>query len=143
MRDFGDLDFLVKTSDIRRACAALQDLGYVPKLALSPRQHQEYWHIGYEYVFGTAAEPNIIELQWQIVPRLYSINLNMDMLFQRSVQCEFEGVGTRTLCNEDLMLVLCIHAAKHEWSQLGIVRDIATLVRLELDWSRILPGAAP
>jgi Uncharacterised nucleotidyltransferase len=58
----------------------------------------------------------------------------MEPLFQRSVEYEFEGMRARTLCNEDLMLVLCVHAAKHEWFQLGMVRDIAALARLELDW---------
>jgi len=40
----------------------------------------------------------------------------------------------RTLCPVDLMLVLCVHAAKHGWSQLGMLRDIATLAHFELDW---------
>jgi Uncharacterised nucleotidyltransferase len=141
MRDFGDLDFLVRTADVPRARTALQDLGYMPRLTLSSRQHQEYRRIGYEYVFGSAAEPNVIELQWQIVPRFYSIATNLESLFPRSVECQFEGMRVRTLCNEDLMLALCVHAAKHEWFQLGMVRDIAALARLELDWQWIMAEA--
>jgi hypothetical protein len=134
MRDFGDLDLLVRAADVRRARTALQELGYTSKLTLPARQEREYLRTGYEYVFGSAAEPNLIELQWHIVPRFYSIATTMESLFQRSVECEFEGMRARTLSNEDLMLVLCVHAAKHEWSQLGMVRDIATLARFELDW---------
>jgi hypothetical protein len=137
MRDFGDLDFLVSTTDVPRARAALQELGYRPRFELTPRQEREYLRTGYEYVFGSTAEPNLIELQWQIVPRFYSIPFNMALLFQRSVECEIEGVRVRTLSNEDLMLVLCVHAAKHGWSQLGMIRDIATLARFELDWNWI------
>jgi len=51
-----------------------------------------------------------------------------------AVECEIEGMRVRTLCNEDLLLVLCVHAAKHCWSQLGMVRDIAALARFDLDW---------
>ena len=141
MRDFGDLDFLARATDVPRACTALRELGYQPKLALSPRQEQEYLRTGYEYVFGSVAEPNLIEVQWQIVPRFYSISFAMDSLFQRSVECEFEGMRVRSLCNEDLMLVLCVHAAKHEWSQLGIVRDIAMLARAELNWPWVMGEA--
>ena len=141
MRDFGDLDFLVRTTDVPRAGTALQELGYRPKLALSARQEQEYLRTGYEYVFGSAAEPNLIEVQWQIVPRLYSISFAMDSLFQHSVECEFDGMRVRTLCNEDLMLVLCVHAAKHGWSQLGMVRDIAMLSRAELNWPWVIEEA--
>ena len=32
------------------------------------------------------------------------------------------------------MLVLCVHAAKHGWAHLGMLRDIATLADLGLDW---------
>jgi hypothetical protein len=141
MRDFGDLDFLVRTADVSRAKSALQELGYTLRLTLSPRQQQEYLRIGYEFVFGSATEPNLIELQWQIVPRFYSIATSMESLFNRSVEYEFEEMRVRTLCNEDLMLVLCVHAAKHEWSQLGMVRDIATLARLKLDWQWIMAEA--
>lgn len=141
MRDFGDLDFLVRTTDVPRACTTLQELGYQPKLALSPRQEQEYLRTGYEYVFGSAAEPNLIEVQWRIVPRFYSVSFAMNSLFRRSVECEFEGMRVRTLCNEDLMLVLCVHAAKHGWSQLAMVRDIAMLARGQLNWPWIMEEA--
>jgi hypothetical protein len=137
MREFGDLDFLVSTTDVPRARAALQELGYRPRLELTPPQERENLRTGYEYVFGSAAEPNLIELQWQIVPRFYSMPFRMDLLFQRSIEREIEGMRVRTLCNEDLILVLCVHAAKHGWSQLGMVRDIATLARFELDWKWI------
>jgi len=140
MRDFGDLDFLVRTADVAPAQSALRELGYTPRLTL-PSQHREYLRIGYEYVFGSAAEPNLIELQWQIVPRFYSIATSMESLFKRSAESDFEGMRVRTLCNEDLMVVLCVHAAKHQWSQLGMVRDIATLAQLGLDWQWIMAEA--
>ena len=41
----------------------------------------------------------------------------------------------RTLCDQDLMLVLCVHAAKHGWMQLSWLCDIAHLARSRaLDW---------
>lgn len=44
----------------------------------------------------------------------------------------------RTLCGEDLLLVLCVHAAKHVWVQLSWLCDIAQLAKSEhLDWKAI------
>ncbi len=41
----------------------------------------------------------------------------------------------RTLSSEDLLLVLCVHAAKHVWTQLSWFRDIAHLAKdKNLDW---------
>ena len=33
-----------------------------------------------------------------------------------------------------MRLVICVHAAKHEWAQLGMIRDIATLAESSLNW---------
>ncbi len=119
MRQFGDLDFLAQSADVPRARAALQEIGYAPKIQLSPRQEKAYLRSGYEYVLGLNAERNLVEVQWQIVPRFYSIDFEMKALFSRSIECDLDGLRLRTLGREDLMLVLCVHAAKHEWAQLG------------------------
>jgi hypothetical protein len=137
MRQFGDLDFLLRATDVTRARIALQALGYKPNLQLSVRQEKAYLRAGYEYVFGSATGKNLVELQWQILPRFYSVAFDIDSLFSRAVVTEFEGERVRVLGKEDLMLVLCAHAAKHEWEQLGMVRDIGTLAQFDLDWEWI------
>ena len=137
MRQFGDLDFLVQAADVPRARSALQELGYAQKIQLTPRQEKEYLRSGYEHVFGLNSERNLVEVQWQIVPRFYSINFDMEAMFARSVDLALDGLRLRTLRKEDLMLVLCVHAAKHEWSQLGMLRDIAALAGFDLDWGWI------
>jgi hypothetical protein len=137
MRQFGDLDFLVRAADVSRARSALEDLGYAPKIQLSPRQEKEYLRSGYEYVFGLNADHNLVEMQWQIVPRFYSVSFDMEALFSRSIDLEMDGLKLRLLGREDLMLVLCVHAAKHEWAHLGMIRDIATLAGFNLDWGWI------
>jgi Uncharacterised nucleotidyltransferase len=134
MRHFGDLDLLVRSDDVVGAKLALQQLGFQSQLCLSTRQEKAYLQSGYEYVFGTHAERSLVEVQWQILPRFYSISFDMQALFDRSVEIELQGFRMRTPGKEDLMLVLCVHAAKHEWLQLGMLRDIAALARFDLDW---------
>lgn len=137
IRQFGDLDLLVRSDDVARAKVALQQLGFDSQLHLSPRREKAYLQSGYEYAFGTNAERNLVELQWQILPRFYSISFDMPALFRRSIEIELQGFRMRTLGREDLMLVLCVHAAKHEWAQLGMLRDVAALARFDLDWQWI------
>src|SRR5205823_14656509 len=102
MRQFGDLDLVVRPRDVSRAKAALIQLGYEPVLQLSPRQEKSFLRSGYEYVFGLPAEPHLIELQWRIVPRFCSINFDMDALFSRSMQIDLDGVSLRSFGREDL-----------------------------------------
>lgn len=134
MRQFGDLDLLIAKEDIPRATAALVKLGYEQRLQLTPRQNKAYLQSGYEYVFGLGTERNLLELQWRIVPHFYAIDFDMNALLDRSVELQLDGSTLRTLGAEDLMMVLCVHAAKHEWAQLGMIRDIAALARSPLNW---------
>jgi Uncharacterised nucleotidyltransferase len=137
-RQFGDLDLLVKPEEVPRARTALVELGYEPGLRLSPQQEKSYLRSGYEYIFGLNSERNLVELQWQIVPRFCAINFEMNALFERSIEIEVDGARVRTLGYEDQMLVLCVHAAKHDWAQLGMLRDILTLTQFDLNWKWII-----
>lgn len=141
MREFGDLDLIVRAEDVPRAHAALRELGFHPRLELTKKQERAYLRTGYEYAFASSLGPNIVELQWQILPRFYAVEFQPEELFRRSCEIEFEGQRARMLCDEDLMLALCVHAAKHCWSQLGMVRDIATLATNPLDWCWIFAQA--
>ncbi len=141
MRQFGDLDFLVKTDDVARAGLALQELGYTPKLRLPSRQETSHLRSGYEHTFSLNSERPLVEVQWQIVPRFYAIDFDIEAIFQRSAEIDLGGYKLRTLGYDDSMLVLCVHAAKHEWSQLGMLRDITTLAQFDLNWKWIVGEA--
>lgn len=138
MRDFGDLDLLVRPTDVPKAVEALIELGYEKDLRLSPRQNKAYLRSGYEYVFGRGAERNLIELQWNLLPRFYAVDVDIDELFARSQAHEFDGYRARMLGREDQLIFLCVHAAKHQWAQLGMVRDIAAIGRFDLDWDSVV-----
>jgi hypothetical protein len=141
LRQFGDLDLLVRPRNVMQAKAVLRDLGYELQLQLSPRQEKAYLSSGYEYVFGLNDERNLLELQWRILPRFYAIEFGLEAMFERSVEIQIEGFRVRSLCREDSMLVLCVHAAKHGWAHLGMLRDIAMLADLGLDWKWMVAEA--
>ena len=142
MRQYGDLDLLVRRDSVSKARTVLQQLGYELPLKLSPRQEWEYLRSGYEYVFGLGEERNLLELHWQILSRFYAVDFDLDAMFARAVDFTIEGFPARSLARADLMLVLCVHAAKHGWAQLGMLRDIAALSHSDLDWDWIFAEAA-
>ena len=137
-RQFGDLDLLVHPSDIARAFTCARDLGYRSDLALTPAQEQAFLSIGYEYSFDSDYGRNLLEIKWQILPRFYTIDFDIEKIFLRAT---FVKIGEReipTLGLEDLLLVLCVHAAKHGWEKLSWLCDIASLTKsTQLDWTSI------
>jgi hypothetical protein len=137
-RQFGDLDILILPTDVLKAKAALHDLGYKPAIALAARHETAYVKTGYEYSFSAAHGSNLLELQWRILPRFYSIDFDVADFFERSDEIVVGGRQMRTMRAEDLLLVLCVHAAKHLWVQLSWLCDIAQLVKTrQLDWNAI------
>ena len=138
LRQFSDLDLLVRAEDLPAIRSVLAELGYRPGLHLTQAAERAYLKSGYEYTFDGAQGRNLIEIKWQILPRFYSIGFDVEGLFERAVEVDVGGRRLRTLCDQDLMLVLCVHAAKHAWMQLSSLRDIAQLARSRaLDWDAL------
>ena len=138
MRQFSDLDLLIRSGDLPAIKAALAELGYEPGLRLEKAAERDYLKSGYEYTFDGARGRNLLELKWQILPRFYSIGFDVNEFFQRASVVTIEGQRLRTLCDQDLMLVLCVHAAKHAWKQISWLCDIVQLARSRtLDWAAL------
>jgi hypothetical protein len=142
-RQFADLDILVRANQVPKAKAALAELGYRPHIELSEREEQAYFASGYEYSFDGPLGSNLLEVQWRITPRFYSVDFEVTGFFERSDQVKLAGQVCRTLRADDLFLVLCVHAAKHAWGHISLLCDIAQLVKRQpLDWDTVTRDAS-
>jgi hypothetical protein len=138
MRQYIDLDILVREVDVDRATAALAEVGLTPHLRLRPAEHKAYIQSGYEFVFDGFGNANVVELQWRILPRFYAVEFDTEAFFQRARGIEVSGMKVATLSSEDLFLVLCVHAAKHLWARLSWIYEIAGLSTAgDIDWDRV------
>ncbi len=138
VRQFSDLDLLIRSADLPAIKEALAELGYEPGLRLEKAAERDYLKSGYEYTFDGARGRNLLEIKWQILPRFYSIGFDVNEFFQRASVVTIEGQRMRTLCDQDLMLVLCVHAAKHVWKQISWICEIVHLARSHtLHWAAL------
>jgi hypothetical protein len=135
LREFSDLDILVRPADVPRAKVALRDLGYSPNSPFTPAQERAYLKSGYEFVFDGPAGRNLLEIQFAILPRFYAVDFDLDAFFERAIPASVGGRAVKSLSPEDLLLVLCAHAAKHAWIRLRWLCDIAEVAQsLPLQW---------
>ncbi|MGZ4730703.1 MAG: nucleotidyltransferase domain-containing protein [Terriglobales bacterium] len=138
LRQFSDLDLLIRCQDLPRIKVALAELGYAPGLRLAKAAERDYLKSGYEYTFDGARGRNLLEIKWQVLPRFYAIGFDVGDFFKRAAVVTIEGQKLRTLSDQDLMLVLCVHAAKHAWGQISWLSDIVQLARSRaLDWTAL------
>jgi hypothetical protein len=129
LRNYSDLDFLISPTDFGRAKQALAEIGYRPSTELTPAIERFWLRTGYERSFNGAAGKYLVELQWALLPRFYAVDLHVDDLLARSVRTVIGGCEVPCLAPEDSLLVLCLHAAKHLWTRLIWLSDIAETLR--------------
>lgn len=141
LRNFSDLDFLISPADFEAAKSALAELEYRPSSELSPEAERFWLRIGYECGFDGAAGRTLVELQWAVLPYFYGVNLPTDDLLARSGRAAQAGREVPALAPEDLLLVLCLHAAKHLWMRLIWVCDIAQALRQPADYEPVVGRA--
>jgi hypothetical protein len=129
LRRFSDLDILIHATDVPGAKAAVHELGYTPTLQLNEAEQAAHLASGSEWPFDGPLGNNLLEIQWRVLPRFYAVEFSIDGFFHRALRVDLGGISVRTLAPEDLLLVLCVHTAKHVWSRLAWLCDIAETMR--------------
>ena len=143
LRQFVDLDIIVRRRDVFRASDVLQSVGYRPDFPLTRAQEAGYLRSRYAVELGRDDGYFAVELHWEVAPRYFAFPLDTERLWARLGQVSMYDTTIRTLAPEDLLLMLCVHGAKHLWEKLGWICDIAELVRTHrgMDWDRVAAQA--
>jgi len=148
LRNFSDLDLLISPADFEQAKRALSQIGYLPTKTFTPAVEHLWLKTGYERSFDGPGGKHLVELQWAILPYFYAIDpasFQFDDLWSRTgriVLGTSDDSGVRLLSAEDSLLVLCVHAAKHLWTRLIWIADIAHGLRApDLDLALVVSQA--
>jgi len=144
MRQFCDLDILVRREDFPRAKNLLVSLGYRPCPALPDDREAAYLKKQYEYKFVHAEEGNLVELHLDISPHFLFLPVDSRTLWENLEPWKLAGKTVLTFQAEDLLLFLCVHHSKHLWGGLGWISDVGFLVETHpgMDWEKVMASAA-
>lgn len=143
LRDFEDLDILVDKRDVAAAEQVLLQHNFSHHRRPSPIQDQIRWESGHELSFINQDGHVVVELQWGFVEKHLYFSLPFPELWNRAERFSFGGMQVRILCPEDLLLVLCVHGAKHAWKHLIWICDVAQVLRRHPDikWTEVVGRA--
>jgi hypothetical protein len=143
MRQFDDLDILVHEKDVLKARDLLVSQGYRPEFELTRAQEQAYLFAQSEFKVLDDESDVIVELHWRIAERYFCFPLDPEELWERLVPVSLAGQEVHTFSAEDLVLILCVHGAKHIWQRLVWICDVARLVSSHggMDWQWVLQQA--
>ena len=140
MRSFGDLDFLVRQRDIRRATESLQAAGYEAAVPLSAIDAGK---IPGQYFFSKTDTKLVVELHNDFTLRYFPRPLPIEEFFARRIRVCIDGHEAPALSVEDELVLICIHGAKHLWERLMWIADVAALVSRQtgINWGRATASA--
>jgi len=143
LREFEDLDIIVRQRDIPRANDAVVSLGYRAKFPWVVSGEAPARVVPAEYIYRDETRRIMVELHTERTLRHFPRPANIDDLASRLAPISVSGHDVQTFSPEDTLLLLSIHGSKHFWEQLSWIADIAEFVQAypNLDWKRLLHQA--
>jgi len=140
MRQYGDVDLIVRDKDIQRSTEVMIALGYTPKVPVVAIQASK---IPGEYVFRKPNAQILIEFHTERTFRYHPRPLQIENLFQRRASVTIDSREVPALSLEDELVLICVHGAKHFWERLMWIADVAALIssRHAPDWDRVVAVA--
>jgi hypothetical protein len=141
LRGFGDLDIVVGEQDALRARRLLLDRGYAPE-RVNTGDLSHFLREHHEMLFYRVDGKMRLDLHWRFTSRSACLAGDPERFLQHLETITIGGAELRSLRLETYLLVLSMHAAKHQWIQLKLICDIAEILAVtDLDWEFVLHEA--
>jgi hypothetical protein len=139
LRQFGDLDILVRKADVAVATEVLIKEGFKAHFKISEKQLAMFIRLGYVRLLKRDMGRQTVELHWAIAPRFFGFHLDIELLWKSLITVDLLGEQILAPPPEALLLMLCVHGAKDAWERLEWVSGVADLIRREtkLDWDGV------
>ena len=139
LREFADIDLVLRQSDLAAANRALMALGFSPQFPSIFAPEAPSPLIPGEYDYRDAERHVTVELHTERTLRHFPIPPNLDDLAGRAATVSISGHGIRTFSPEDTLIFLCVHGSKDFWERLLWIADIAQLIGVSptLEWERV------
>ena len=131
LREFSDLDILVRPEDLPTAQETLRSRGYLPHFELTEGQDRAFRWGRYAYPFSRPADRMACDLHWRFAPSRLASGVRVTDLWSLTEPVSIGGAELRQFSPEATLLVLCVHGAKHgpvPWSRLKWLCDVVELL---------------
>lgn len=139
LRQFSDLDILVRPENVFTARDLLAELGYFYYLPAA--EHAQEALIRYQMHFVMKSERGELplEIHWKTEPGRPMAGFSEE-IWNRIGRMNLADREIRRFSIEDLLMYLCIHGSTHSWARLAWVCDVAETVRRfeTIDWDAVL-----
>lgn len=143
LREFEDLDIVLRQGDMAKADDILVGLGLRPKYPWNLSQNGRGSPVPGEYQYSDDSRRLFVELHTEATLRHFPVPPDLDDLAQRLQPVNLAGHELRTFGPEDMLPMLCVHGSKDFWARISWVADVSEFVQSQpqLDWDRVFRDA--
>ncbi|MEN8304384.1 MAG: nucleotidyltransferase family protein [Campylobacterota bacterium] len=138
LRQYNDLDVLIKQEDRDKISKILESQGYEQVLMLTSVQEKNWYkHVKDMSLFHLQKGIHI-ELHWLLLDNDYPIQVDLSSIWEYPQSVVINRQKVQTFPNESLLLYLCIHGSKHLWERIEWIKDIDLIIRTQtIDWELV------
>jgi hypothetical protein len=143
LREFEDLDIVLRQRDIPKANKIIQSIGYEPKFPWILASGTASPVVPGEYNYRDVARRLMVELHTELTLRHFPVRPDLDDLARRVVPVTLSGHEIATFGAGDMLPILCIHGSKDFWERISWIADISEFIQSHprLDWDQVFRRA--
>lgn len=140
LREFEDLDIVVRQRDMPCANKVLLALNYQPR---SPWLFDSAARVPGEYKYVDPAQRVIVELHTERTLRHFPVTPNLEEISKQAIQLPVGGHEIRTFGPEDTLVLLSVHGSKDFWERISWITDVSEFTQrvADLNWQRVFDRA--
>ncbi len=142
LRQFSDLDILIKKEDIDKVALLLDTEGYKRSIPLTQDQEELWRKTKHDTGYVHPEKGIYIEVHWALLDDDYPLKIELDDFWKKRQLVHVFGYASKTFSTEDLLYYLCIHGSKHLWEKVVWIKDIDVLIRNDkIAWEEVIEKA--
>jgi hypothetical protein len=143
LRAAGDLDILVRRDRATAARQVMIELGWIPEHQFTYDEADFIIRSRYSEQFHRTGQAPV-ELHWAFTNQDIGLRLGLAQLEPRLASVRIGGADVPVFGNDDLLIILCVHGAKHRWDRLEWLCGLAEAVRQApgTDWNALIERAS-
>jgi len=143
LRECDDIDVLVPAKEVWRATELLQAHGYDFWLPTSKSDQMRLFRTGWAFTFAHHETQTHVDLHWKFTASGFSFPFGLEALWSRLKSIQLAGREVLSLPLQDVILLHCVHGAKHQWARLEWVYALSGMLQSNpnLDWGELLRHA--
>ena len=139
MRDYEDLDIILRQEDMPKAHSLLMALGFQPRFPWDFSTTAAASRVPGEYSYSDLQRSLLIELHTERTLRHLPVPLPIGEMGQRLHAVELSGHLIQAFSPEDTLVLLCVHGTKDFWARISWITDVAEFIasQTSLKWREV------